>query len=104
MADTATGMLPPLGDDGRNEQQYLTFSPDGQPTLMTWRRNAPMELRLDRYGDGRGVYLDPAEQAAAQATAELLFRIRRAAGERVALMAAARRRGVRRPGSGARHG
>jgi hypothetical protein len=53
-------------------------------------------LRAHRYGAGIGVYLDPAEQRAAQATAELLFRIRRAAAASAGRPVKAKRR--------ARHG
>jgi hypothetical protein len=90
MADTATGMLPPLGDDGSDKQSYIVYTPDGHPMLMHWIRNAPLELRLDRYGCGRGIYLDPAEQRAAQYTAELLHRLRTEAGQAVAAYRRAR--------------
>ena len=76
------------------------FNAAGEPITTVYVRTVDPALRADPFGDGHGVYLDPAEAAAAQATAELLMRIRRAAGERVAMMTEARRHGARRPRAG----
>ena len=52
------------------------------------RPAAGLQLRLRRYGAGDGVYLDPVEARAAQATAELLHRMRTGRAGRLAGKAA----------------
>lgn len=69
------------------ERIVFGLSATGKPLTMTWRPNPDPALLADRYGAGNGVYLDPAEQLAAQCTAELLLGVRRAAGERVVRLA-----------------
>ena len=66
------------------ERILFRVSATGQPLTVVWRPKPDPALLADRYGAGTGVYLDPAEAEAAQATAELLHRLRVAAGRALA--------------------
>jgi hypothetical protein len=62
----------------------------GKPlSTVVWRPLPDAAIRARRYGAGEGVYVDPAEAVAAQATAELLHQVREAAGASVVRIAAA---------------